>query len=127
LTELAELERGGLIRVGSHTVSHPSLGRLFIGDQRVEIEEGKRRLEKALGHPVDTFAYPFGTYRDYTADTVRLIKEAGFQCACANFAGPVQCGIDPFQLPRYVVHDWDGEEFGRRLGEWMWPRTTRDK
>jgi len=117
--EVVQLIEGGLIQVGAHTVSHPVLSALPAAAQRAEIQEGKARLEEILGHSVTSFAYPYGSRSDYTSETVTAVREAKFTCACSNFAGVVWRGIDHFQLPRFVVRDWNGEEFSRRLWEWF--------
>lgn len=113
--ELAELTRGGLVEVGAHTMTHPVLSALTVEAQRVEISGSKHRLEEVLRQPVTSFAYPYGRPSDYNADTVRLVRDAGFDCACSNVPGLVTRKNDPYQLPRFVVRDWDGEEFARRL------------
>lgn len=117
--EVSALARGGLIDIGAHTVSHASLAALPIDAQRDEIRQSKHRLEAALGRPVTGFAYPFGKRTDYTAATAALVREAGFACACTNVAGAVRKGADPFETPRVLVEDWDGEEFAGRLRRWL--------
>jgi peptidoglycan/xylan/chitin deacetylase (PgdA/CDA1 family) len=107
-----------LIEVGAHTLTHPVLAALPIEMQRAEIFGSKQCLENILGQPVTSFSYPFGGRADYTAETVRLVREAGFACACSNFPGWIQPVTDPFQLPRFLVRDWDGDEFARRLAKW---------
>lgn len=117
--ELQGLPKDGLIEVGAHTVNHSALSALSLDDQRTEIIKSKSTLEEILGHPVFSFAYPFGERRDYTLETVKLVRQAGFVCACSNFAGHVTALSDPYQLPRYVVRNWDGETFARRLENWF--------
>lgn len=117
--ELLHLNAGDLIEVGAHTVSHPVLSKLSAAAQQAEIEGSKRRLEDILGHPVATFAYPYGSRSDYTAETVTRVKEAGFAFACSNFYDVVWRGSDRFQLPRVLVRDWDGDEFANRLENWL--------
>ena len=117
--ELQWLARDGLIEIGAHTMSHPVLSALSPEAQLVEIAAGKERLEDILGRPVIGFSYPFGGRNDYTAETVSLVKETGFDYACSSFRGLVRWGTDPYQLPRLLVRDWDGEEFARRLEDWL--------
>jgi peptidoglycan/xylan/chitin deacetylase (PgdA/CDA1 family) len=117
--ELNRLAGGGLIEVGGHTVTHPRLSSLAPDGQRREMAEGRAALEQLLGRPVPTFAYPFGNHADYTADTVRLAREVGFEAACSNFGGAVRHGADAFQLNRVLVRDWPAEELDRRIGAWF--------
>jgi peptidoglycan/xylan/chitin deacetylase (PgdA/CDA1 family) len=118
LDEAVTLTKSGLIEVGSHTVTHPTLSSLPLSDQREEITESKEFLEELVGHQIESFAYPFGRRIDYTNESVTLVREAGFVQACSNFVGLVQRTSDAFQLPRLQVKDWDGDEFARRLSEW---------
>jgi peptidoglycan/xylan/chitin deacetylase (PgdA/CDA1 family) len=117
--EVRQLAAGGLVDIGAHTVGHPRLSSLSVDDQRAEITQSKRSLEDVLGRAVSTFSYPFGNHADYTAETVRLVREAGFVAACSNFGGVVRHGGDPFQLNRVLVRDWSPEELDRRLREWF--------
>ncbi|MGH7771185.1 MAG: polysaccharide deacetylase family protein [Candidatus Binatia bacterium] len=117
--EVCWLAEGGLVEVGAHTMTHPVLAVLSESEQRIEISGSKARLEEILGHPVTSFSYPYGSQSDYTMETAFVVREAGFACACSNFAELVWRDSDRFQLPRVVVRDWDGEEFARRLWEWF--------
>ncbi len=117
--ELVQLTSNGQIDVGAHTVTHPVLSRLPAVAQSAEIRQSKARLEEILGRPVTSFAYPYGGRSDYTHETVTLVREAGFARACANVAGVASPGSDRFQLPRFLVRDWDGDEFARHLQEWI--------
>ena len=117
--ELRELASSPFVEVGAHTVRHEVLATLPPDRQRQEIEGSRSALATVMGQPVRAFSYPYGARTDYTPDTVRLVREAGFACACANFHGLVRRGADTFQLPRVVVRDWDGRGFARRLRIWM--------
>lgn len=117
--ELHALASGGLIEVGAHTVSHPVLGALPLESQRTEIVASKETLESILGRSISSFSYPFGGRQHYTPDTVGLVRGAKYSCACSNFPGHVHWKTDPFELPRFLVRDWNGEEFARRLEGWF--------
>jgi peptidoglycan/xylan/chitin deacetylase (PgdA/CDA1 family) len=117
--EAAGLASGNVVELGSHSVYHPVLSALPVTSQRREIEGSKAWLEDLLGHPVTAFSYPFGQPSDYSAETIALLRKAGFECACAlreELAGPA---TDPFQLPRIQVPDWPRDEFERRLTQWL--------
>jgi peptidoglycan/xylan/chitin deacetylase (PgdA/CDA1 family) len=117
--EIYHLAEGGLVEVGAHTVTHPVLSALPPATQRSEIEQSKLYLEALLGHPITSFAYPYGSRSDYMAETVTAVEKAGFICACANFPGTVQRHANNFELPRVVVRDWNGDKFARRLRQWF--------
>jgi len=117
--EVIKLDQIGIVEIGAHTVNHSMLSALSPSDQKSEIIQGKRMLEDMLEREVETFAYPYGDRTDYTLETVRLVREAGFACACSNFEGHTYPWTDRFQLPRFLVRNWDGDEFERRLDEFI--------
>ena len=109
--ELVHLAEGGLVEVGAHTHTHQVLSSLPATLQRQEISECKVYLEKLLGCPVKSFAYPYGHPNDFTQETVELLREEGFHSACSTVSGRVGHGVDLFRLPRMYVGDWDEERF----------------
>jgi peptidoglycan/xylan/chitin deacetylase (PgdA/CDA1 family) len=111
--EITDLSRDRLIEVGAHTVTHPQLSALSAESAERQIGESKACLEEMLGEPVTSFAYPFGRECDYSSETVGLVQQAGFDCACTTSVGAVQRGSNRFQLPRVHVPDMDGESFER--------------
>lgn len=117
--EICALAENGLIEVGCHTQTHPVMTLLSRKDQIEEIHGSKKCLESILGKRVTSFSYPYGGRSDYTIDSIEAVKNAGFICACSNYAGIIKQKTDIFQLPRFLVRDWDGEEFSRRLEEWF--------
>ena len=110
---------GGLVEIGAHTVTHPVLSALSAESQQAEISQSKSLLEELLGQQLQSFSYPFGSRNDYTAETINLVRQAGFKLACANCKGLVTKHSDPYQLPRFLIRDWDGENFARHLHEWL--------
>ncbi len=121
--EVPDLAADGLVEVGAHTVSHARLSAHAESVQRDELLGSRQRLEALLASPVTSFSYPFGTRRDYSATSVRLAREAGFDRAVSNFRGRVTRQSDPFQLPRVLVRDWDADGFALRLEqEWACAR-----
>jgi peptidoglycan/xylan/chitin deacetylase (PgdA/CDA1 family) len=105
----------GLVEIGAHTLTHPSLPALAADDQRREIAGSRERLEELLGRRVEAFAYPYG---DYDRTTVRLVKRSGFRVACTIHENRLSRLSSPFLLPRYPVRDWPADELERRLAAW---------
>lgn len=95
--ELLNLAAEPLCTIGAHTVTHPKLENLSVQEQRVEIKQSKQELESLLGHSVDHFSYPHGSYND---DTIGVIKECGFRTALMAWGGAVRKGDDSLQLHR---------------------------
>lgn len=110
--EVLRLAEGGLVEIGSHSVTHPTLSVQPADVQRQEMAESKRHLEMLLGQAVTTFSYPYG---DTCETTTQLAQEVGFDAACIANGKTVRRGMHPFQLPRHYVGDWNGDEIGRRL------------
>lgn len=113
--EARMLGQGDLIELGAHTVTHAALRLLPAAQQMEEIAGSKTQLEDIIGRPVTSFSYPHG---EYSMETAELVQKAGFQGASTTNFQCVLPSADPFQLPRFQVDDWSGEEFLRRLARW---------
>jgi peptidoglycan/xylan/chitin deacetylase (PgdA/CDA1 family) len=114
--ELAVLGKGELIEIGSHTVTHPFLSRLPALLQEDELRKSRSCLEEIIEAGVSSLSYPHGAYSRKTA---ALAAKAGYTCGCSTRAEPVRSNTEPFELPRMMVPDCDGEELGRQLSEWF--------
>jgi peptidoglycan/xylan/chitin deacetylase (PgdA/CDA1 family) len=116
--ELCQLTRDGLVELGAHTLTHPILSALPADAQQTEIISGREVLQSVIGRPVLTFAYPHGQETDFTDETARIVKTAGFRLACTTIPGAVERGADLFRLRRYYVGNWNPETFKKNL-EWL--------
>jgi peptidoglycan/xylan/chitin deacetylase (PgdA/CDA1 family) len=114
--EVLELGTDGLVQIGSHTASHPVLAALPLAEQRMEIQGSKASLETLIQRPVTSFSYPNGSA---TKQTSRLVREAGFSCACASQWDVARPGSDRFRLPRFWIPDLAGGGFHRWLNRWL--------
>jgi peptidoglycan/xylan/chitin deacetylase (PgdA/CDA1 family) len=117
--EVERLHQGRLVEVGAHTITHPILSALPSDSQAHEIRKNKAGLEKILDRSVSSFAYPYGKPYDYTAQTIDIVRQAGFTSACASFAGLVRRSSDRFQLPRVSARNWNGDRLAQQLSKWF--------
>jgi peptidoglycan/xylan/chitin deacetylase (PgdA/CDA1 family) len=85
--------------------------------RRGEIAGGRRELEALLRRPVTSFAYPHGHAFDPT--TRALVREAGYGRACTTIHDRVRRRTDPYRIPRFIVLDWDGDEFAALVETWL--------
>ena len=118
-SELKTLSDSSLVEIGSHSITHPVLSVQPLELQKREIVKSKCFLEDILGHPVNSFSYPYGGTNEVGDYAVQLVREGGYEVACANFSTPVTRCSNPYWLPRYLVRNWDGDEFARRLRRWF--------
>jgi peptidoglycan/xylan/chitin deacetylase (PgdA/CDA1 family) len=101
------------VEVGAHSHSHPQLDVLTTSQASYEIGRSKALLEDHLGVPVRSFAYPHG----YSSPGVRrLVREAGFDCACAVGNAFSRPGEDVFRLSRILVRS---TTTAGQVGEWI--------
>lgn len=91
------------MEVGSHSLSHPRLVELSRDAARCEIAESRFALQAMLDVPIEHFAYPFG---HFTAETVELVRDAGYSSAMTVQPGVARRSDDRLRLPRILV---DGE------------------
>lgn len=107
--DASEMARNGF-DIGSHSLSHRSLGRLRHEEVKQEARRSKRILEDRLGIRVEHFAYPFGSeaYGDFDAATREILRTAGYNGACTTVVGTNGPGRDPFALRRIPMQESDG-------------------
>jgi peptidoglycan/xylan/chitin deacetylase (PgdA/CDA1 family) len=110
--EIRTLADGGLVEVGSHTVTHPSLTALTPGEQLQEITGSREFLERLLERPVESFSYPHG---EFDRTTVECVRKAGFRRACAGGQRAVSRGTPALRIPRVHALDVAGDELAAML------------
>lgn len=59
--QLNEMNEGGLVEFGSHTIGHGYLTRLSKKKMKYELEASKRKLDENLYLPVRSIAWPYGS------------------------------------------------------------------
>jgi peptidoglycan/xylan/chitin deacetylase (PgdA/CDA1 family) len=93
------------MEVGSHSRSHPRLPELDRSQQLAEIAESRAALQDLLGVSIEHFAYPYGKF---TADTVELVRRAGYLSAVTVLPGVARASDDRLRLPRILVNGEKG-------------------
>ncbi len=112
-TELEQLALGG-IATGAHGYDHASLGQMSAAAAHEQGVRARALLEARLGRPVTSFAYPYGTLRDFNAGTRQALEQAGYALVFTSQHGSVAKGMDPHELPRVKVENGDTQAlFGR--------------
>jgi peptidoglycan/xylan/chitin deacetylase (PgdA/CDA1 family) len=84
-------ERGA--EIGSHSMTHRSMAGL-----------SSHELAK---ESVSSFAYPFGTLRDFNQTVADAMREAGYAFALTSQHGAVAKGQDAMMLPRIKIEGGD--------------------
>jgi len=104
------------IDIGAHTMSHPILSTLELGQVKEELKGSKAHLEAMLGVPVRHFAYPNGRPGiDYRMEHRDLVEIEGFDAAVSTQWGVASGMSDKWQLPRFTPWDKTPLRFMTRL------------
>jgi peptidoglycan/xylan/chitin deacetylase (PgdA/CDA1 family) len=114
--ELRLLVGHPLFSLGMHTVTHPALSKHAKEVQANEISENKSYLERCIGRPVTTLAYPYG---DYNEETLAVAQELNVAGAFTTAERPVLPKTPIHKLGRFQVKNWDRTTFDGILAEWF--------
>lgn len=96
IKELHELASAGM-EIASHGLTHRYLPELSPKEVVRELTESKEIIEKAIGQPVFSFAYPGGHYDD---NILKCIKESSYMAAASCIVGWNNSKVDLFMLRR---------------------------
>jgi peptidoglycan/xylan/chitin deacetylase (PgdA/CDA1 family) len=100
--------------IGSHTSNHFNLNSLSPIQQKNQISENKKKLEKYLKRRIRFFAYPYGSRTHYNNHSIELAKKY-FKFSFSNFKGNVHKDSNHFEIPRFIVRDWNIDKFKVKL------------
>ena len=112
--EVRRLREFPLIEVGAHGLHHRSLPLLSAEDCHREVFESRSALERVIGRPVTTFAYPFG---DVSPDAVTTVMAAGFECAVSCEERGLRPREHRLRIPRLPTREESGAELDARLAQ----------
>jgi peptidoglycan/xylan/chitin deacetylase (PgdA/CDA1 family) len=91
------------------------LSRVGAEEARRELTSSKRVMEKETGRKITLLAYPNGRSEDFTEETVRLAKEAGYEAAFTTLFKNNKPREDLFHLGRYRPWETHVPTFALRL------------
>jgi peptidoglycan/xylan/chitin deacetylase (PgdA/CDA1 family) len=97
---LALARQTDVVELGAHSVTHPHLDELSAAEINREVCVSKVSLEHLLRRPVETFAYPFGSYDQRV---IQAVIGAGFKSAVAVKNALSHSGDDPWAIARWTV------------------------
>jgi len=98
-TEVRRLDAAGM-DIGAHTRNHVPLAQVSATEMTEQIAGSRRDLEHVVGHPVQWFAYPFGSFDDAV---VAAVRQAGFVLAVTTQGGTSESSQAPLTMPRIHV------------------------
>lgn len=104
---LKELHRSGLTDFGSHTIDHVRMSRLTTEEMRRQAADSRASLEELLDAPIRTFAYPYGMLDDFSAESTRVLAEAGYDTAVTSHWGTWNSAADMLRLRRISLEETD--------------------
>ena len=108
---ITELDKSGVVTIGSHTQYHVDLSKQTSKRAATEIIESKKKLEQLLGHTVNHFCYPSGKYTD---EVVTAVNGAGYLTATTVDPGNTHTYNDRLTLTRVRIHgNTTIEKFGQ--------------
>lgn len=97
--QVRDLDQAG-VEIGAHGHRHAALDEMPFSQAVREIDVSRRALEEIVGHPVVTFAYPYGYH---TGGIKRYLRASGFDSACAVKQALSHPDDDRFALARAIV------------------------
>ena len=101
--DVRSLARGGLVEIGSHTVSHAIATHLPSDVLTRELRESKASIESEIGKEVIALAYPNGQPGDFSCGVACAAKEVGYRCGLTTVSGVVSSHSGPFELRRISI------------------------
>lgn len=104
------------IEFGAHSQTHPDLTTLNESELEHEIGGSQFDLEKIIGKPVTTFAYPYGLYDAAAASCVERHFDLGF----TTDEGLNTMHTDRSLLRRVAIFDWETFLEFRFMLRWGW-------
>ena len=96
---IREMRKYG-IEFGSHSLNHKNMSVVTPTEVDKELRHSKRNIEKRIGVPVHSFAYPYGKLNE---NVKRSVHDAGYTFGIASDSGPRDFWNDKYEIRRIQV------------------------
>ncbi len=98
--------------VESHTKTHPYLAKMDKDTLDYELSQSKADIEKLIGKPVSSIAYPNSSFNNYVTKTASKYYKYGLM----NWGGKYYGFENPLRIPRTPIY-WDDDinEFAQKI------------
>lgn len=96
-TQALEMDESGWVEFGAHSMTHDRLTDIAPDQLRFQVEESKKSLERLLGKPVLSLAYPYGSVNEAVKQATR---KAGYAFGIAVGTGPTDFSADLMEIRR---------------------------
>jgi peptidoglycan/xylan/chitin deacetylase (PgdA/CDA1 family) len=103
--QVRALDRAGMT-IGAHTYDHKAVPEYTAADYQTQFTEPGRELRKIVGHKVELFAYPFGSY---SASAIRPMFSAGYRAAF-QLADKLDPKHPLWSIRRIIVPELSGKQ-----------------
>lgn len=119
--QLREMREGGIVAIGSHTCTHPSLTAVSPEQAAWEIDASKEMLEDRLSAPVTSFCYPRALW---TSALERVVAQTYETAVVAGGVKARPANYDPHRIRRISLRNDTPPRLGPmlhsavRLEEW---------
>jgi len=99
--EIEEMHKSGLIDFQPHTMTHPKLDRITLGEIESEIIQSKKIIQERLNKKCFFFAPPKGRY---SQEIKEILENEGFEAVLTIKKGFIKKGDNLFNLKRIAVN-----------------------
>lgn len=104
--DVLNLSRCDGIEIGSHGASHSSLARLPFNEAILDISRSKDMIEEKTGKACESFAFPFGSARDFSNELLGYLKSSGFKICALNIHGYNSFNSGLFAVKRVIMDEF---------------------
>lgn len=112
--QVRQIDRTTGMTVGVHTWDHHPVTTYSGDDWAVQLQRPKAELEQLVGHELDLFAYPYGSWN---AAALPHVQQAGYRAAFQLRDQPVDPQQPLLTLRRLLMDSrWNEQELLARLG-----------